>query len=248
MKKILVGYTGLVGQTLYENIDFDYKFNSSNIQNIVNVEEKCILYLSCLPATKWAVNQHPIPDYENIISIFNLLKTKTYSEINLISTIDVYEECVLGSNEDTLPIISKLGYGQNRYLFEILIKSLQCPVTKIIRLPGLFGKGLKKNLIFDLLNNHRVEYINPYSTLQWYDLKDLTQDIQNLPKHNGLYNLFPEPIPTVEIFNLFNIQPNYNFSQGIIYDYKTKYFENGYIYDQKTSLKKLKTYINEFKY
>ena len=31
MSKIIVGYTGVVGQTLVDNIKFDYFFNSSNI-------------------------------------------------------------------------------------------------------------------------------------------------------------------------------------------------------------------------
>lgn len=248
MKKIIIGYTGLVGQTLCRGIDFDYKFNSSNIQDLINVEDGCSLYLSCLPAAKWVANNEPVKDYENIISIFNLLKTKTYSEINLISTIDVYSESALGSNENNIPIVSKLGYGQNRYLFEVLVNSLACPIVKTIRLPGLFGIGLKKNLIFDLLNNHRVEHINPNSVLQWYDLKDLVKDITSLPKHSETYNLFPFPIHTSKIFELFNTVPNYNFPEGVVYDYRTKHSESHYIYDQKTCLEKLKTYINESKY
>lgn len=56
--KIIVGNTGLVGTTLCESINFDLKFNSSNIGEFISlVEDGSELYLSCLPATKWMVNK-----------------------------------------------------------------------------------------------------------------------------------------------------------------------------------------------
>lgn len=244
MKKIIIGHTGLVGQTLLNNIKFDYKFNSSNIGEFDSVEDGCDLYLCCLPATKWQINQEPLLDYNNLYSIFKRLSAKSYSNIYLFSTIDVYSDSPLHVDENYPPPFSKLGYGCNRYTFELLIKELKSTQTQIIRLSGLFGKGLKKNLIFDLINNHRIEYINPNSKLQWYDLKDLYSDINLLPNTSGIYNLFPEPVLTKDIMDLFDITSSVS-DPGVVYDYFTQHKDGGYWYDSTTSLNKIKNYINE---
>ena len=49
--KILIGSTGLVGTTLKETIEFDYEFNSKNINEFLDYNyEDAELYLSCLPS------------------------------------------------------------------------------------------------------------------------------------------------------------------------------------------------------
>ena len=148
--KILVGDTGLVGTTLSENIGFDIKFNRSNIHDF---DDKVIdgseLYLSCLPATKWVVNQNPIGDFENMMRILNVIKTKKYSKVILISTIDIYNSSPLQSNEDYIPQLSNFNYGNNRYLFEIFVKEMvKTDNLKIFRLPALFNRHIKKKYYF----------------------------------------------------------------------------------------------------
>ena len=54
-------------------------------------------------------------------------------------------------------------YGRNRYYVEKFVNSHFANCT-IIRLPSLFGKGLKKNFIYDLLHCPKIwdYYIEPY--------------------------------------------------------------------------------------
>ena len=135
--KILVGNTGLIGSVISEKIIFDYSFNSKNINNFnQTIPDNCDLYLSCLPATKWLVNQNLKQDLDNIHNIINILKSKTYNKIYLFSTIDVYINNIHhGSNEcDYIPF-NELSYGSNRLLFEILIKNyINYNKIKIFRL------------------------------------------------------------------------------------------------------------------
>ena len=63
---ILVGNTGFIGKNLREKINFDYEFNSSNIEKLLECPSGCDIYLSCLPATKWKVNQNLYQDIQNI--------------------------------------------------------------------------------------------------------------------------------------------------------------------------------------
>lgn len=251
-KTILVGSTGLVGKTLRENVEFDHIFSSQNISQFQEtVEDDGEIYLSCLPAAKWLVNQDLPKDINNINNLIRILSTKRYSRVVLISTIDVYNQSPLGSTEDYMPNIGNLSYGNNRYLFEMFVRSfLRTDDLKIFRLPALFNRHIKKNVIFDLLNNNNVKNINPNSAYQWYNLDQLASDIDDyifLFKEKTLFNLFPEPVETSEIVSMFNYQIDAA-QPRIQYDYKTRYTSSGYIKNKKQSLEEIKNFIDAARY
>lgn len=146
----LIGYTGFVGKNLDTQNTFDNKYNSSNINSIKNKEFE-LLVCSGVKAEKWFANQNPEEDLISINYLIDNLKSVKTKKFVLISTVDVYsksfdvdEDFVIDSNiNDT--------YGKNRFLFErFVINNFESVL--IVRLPALFGKGLKKNLIFDLMN------------------------------------------------------------------------------------------------
>jgi hypothetical protein len=245
--KILIGNTGLVGKTLKKNISFDIEFNSSNINYLKNINiDNSDLYLSCLPATKWLVNKDPVQDLKIINSIFNIISNYKYNKIILISTIDIYNNSPLLSNEDYIPKIKHLNYGSNRLLFEYLLYTLNYNSIQIFRLPAIFGDGLKKNIIFDLLNNNNINQININSIYQWFDLNDLNFYIEKFRDVQGAINLFPEPLETIDILKLFNFQIKNSYNR-IEYNYMTKYDNSGYIYQKEDSLKKIKDFIYEYR-
>jgi hypothetical protein len=248
--KILVGNTGFVGTNLKQQIKFDYEFNSKNIQNISECPDGLDLYLSCLPATKWLINQNIIKDFENIKSLISILKTKNYNRVYLLSTIDVYCDSPLKSNEDYNPNFSGLNYGSNRLIFEHMVKEFVGYLNlSIIRLPALFGHSLKKNIIYDLLNNNNLDSLNLNSYYQWYDLKDLNFDIQRLTKNYNNFqtvNFFTEPIYTEKLVKLFFPNKDLNYKSNLVkYDYSTKFFSNGYIYNEEIVLNKIKNFLYE---
>lgn len=250
--KIIIGNTGLVGTTLSETINFDLKFNSTNLSDFLKiVDDGAELYLTCLPATKWMVNKNTTGDFENIMNILNLIKGKKYKKVVLISTIDVYNTSELKSNENTTPLVQNLNYGNNRYLFEVLVNEyLQTEDLKIFRLPALFNKHIKKNILFDLINNNNVNTINSNSSFQWYNLNNLSSDIIKYSEkypNEVVFNLFPEPIDSLEIINLFpSLSTQVNFSENkIIYDFTTKFSNNGYISTKEEILTEIKELINE---
>jgi len=227
-------------------------FNSSNILDFKKeVHDESILYLSCLPATKWLVDKNIQKDLNNILKITSAINEIKFDKIILISTIDVYCESPMHSDEDVFPLIKTLNYGSNRYFFEMLIrKTFTYNDLKIFRLPSLFGKYIKKNIVYDLLNNNNIDKININSSYQWYDLNDLVNDINYLsyefPK-STIFNLFPEPIETnyliKKIFELKNITNNEN---RIEYNYKTKFNNTGYIQSKDLIIEKLMRFKNEY--
>jgi hypothetical protein len=248
--KIIIGDTGLIGQTVQRYEKFDYHFNSKNLNTFEDiVVDGGELFLTCLPATKWLVNKNLSGDMDNMYNIIKTISTKSYSKVVLISTIDVYNDSPIGVNETYSPNISKLSYGNNRYIFELMVKDyVKTDDLKIFRLPALFNNLIKKNVLYDLIHNNGVEKINQNSTFQWYNLDNLLLDITKFSKeypNEVVFNLFTEPINTSDIVELF---PQYidkvQTGSKIIYDYQTKF--GGYIDNKNNVLKQIKKLVNEF--
>ena len=84
--------------------------------------------------------------------------------------------------------------------------------TTIIRLPALFGKGLRKNVLYDLLHKKHLDKINLNSSYQFYNLKNLNNDIDKALENNlETLNIATEPIKLSEVVKLcfdFRIKSN----------------------------------------
>lgn len=249
---IIIGHTGVVGKSLCEQINFDYYFNRTNLNEIKKLNsENSTLYLSCLPASKWLINQNIKSDINNIWNIINTLQENSFGKIVLISTIDVYSLNQDESNEDTKIVINNLSYGSNRLFFELLVKNtLKYEDLKIFRLPALFNKNIKKNVLFDLIYANNIDQINVNSQYQWYNLDNLVKDIKlystNFPTET-IFNLFTEPIDTQDIIKLFPTYGDYRwlFNKQVKYNFKTKHSKTGYIQTKENTLLEIQKFINE---
>lgn len=237
---VLVGSTGLIGQTLREAHEFGALFNSSNIHEIPFFKESIErLYLACMPAEKWKANAAPLDDFNNMNNIIqNLRHLPAPTEVIIYSTIDVHGQTAYYT--DGTPEIFAIDYGTNRYIFEMLVKAAFCnSVVTIIRLPSLFHHLIKKNILFDLLTNNNVEKININSAYQWYCLDDLWEDTRNAI--SGATNeLYPAPIETAEIVKLFF--PNAKLGSGprIEYNIPSPLYKK----DKAETMKKIEAFIN----
>ena len=253
----IIGYTGLVGKNLLKQKKVDLLFNSKNIADIVNYEIG-ILYCCAPSAVKWKINKDPVSDLQNILQICNFLKNTKINKIVLISTIDVYDIKDSMNNEEDLNHneIFDLSYGQNRKFFEKVIKSISSDYH-IVRLPGLFGAGIKKNILYDLQNDNMIENISLNTSYQWFNLDKLNNFINlAIEKNIKEINLFSEPVNTLEIVK--NIFPSklklctgqskfkYNLTTKYAHFFKTKYNEE-YIENSDNILQQIENYVRENK-
>jgi len=245
LKTALIGYTGFVGSTLNLNCNFTHKYNSKNIHEIQN-ESFDLIVCAGIAATKWWANLHEQEDLNNIMSLLNNLKSVKTKKFILISTIDVYND-ISDGDEDTLLSANNCPYGKNRYYAETFIKETFIDYN-IIRLPGLFGYGLKKNIIYDYLQNTLKE-LNVNSSFQWYNITNLFTDINTIINNNyKITNLFTEPIYNEDLHNIFSkyksntayIPTNKN---QINYNVKTKYSNNSYWDTKDNILSQIDEYI-----
>lgn len=150
MRHTLVGYTGFVGGNLAAAHAFDGLYNSANIADSFGADNGLVVY-SGMPAEKFTANADPEGDLARARGALQNIERMSPEKLVLISTVDVYPR-PMGVYEDS-PIDEgdAQPYGKHRYLLETWVREL-VPDALILRLPGLFGKGLKKNFIYDIMN------------------------------------------------------------------------------------------------
>lgn len=193
----LIGDTGFVGSNLLKHLPSDTLcFNSAN-SRFIAYQQFGVLYCAGISATKWKANQQPVPDLAAIQNLLLNLRLCKADRLVFISTIDVLD----GDPANF--------YGANRRSAEdavIAMVGKNFEAVTVVRLPALFGPGLKKNILFDLLHGDkaRIAMINPESSYQWYPIRRLWQDIQKLCYYGyGIGELYPPTIKTDIIAKAF---------------------------------------------
>ena len=193
-KSCLIGSTGFVGTNLLSQRSFSDRFHSLNSDEMTGSSYDEVVCAGA-SGTKWLANQDPKEDWRRIERLLTNLKSIRAKDFTLISTIDVYGDIGSGKDESYLPYDDDThAYGLNRQRLEREVLNLFAD-ARIVRLPGIFGKDLKKNLIFDLLNNHEIGRHLGSSAYQWYDLQFLASDIATAASHKiKVVNLFSAPV------------------------------------------------------
>lgn len=149
MQTTLVGYTGFVGGNLLASHPFTHCYNSKNIAESFGANNGLVVY-SGMASQKYLANANPAADLALAEQALQNMRAMKPEQLVLISTVDVYPNPV-GVYEDT-PTGGENApaYGANRLRLEEWVRE-EFPSALIVRLPGLFGKGLKKNFIYDML-------------------------------------------------------------------------------------------------
>ena len=188
----LIGHTGFVGGTLKAARQFDRFYNSSNIEDIAQ-QSYDLVVCAGVSAVKWLANKDPDADKAAIDRLVHALSRASIREFILISTIDVYPDTASGADESaTIDPASNHAYGAHRFELEKWCKA-HFPTCRIVRLPALFGAGLRKNALFDLLHDNDTAKINPLGKFQWYPVGRLAKDLDVIREHDlKLVNLFGE--------------------------------------------------------
>ncbi len=149
MKHTLVGYTGFVGQNLSTTHKFDALYNSSNIANSFEADNGLVIY-SGMYSEKFLADANPKADLQRAETAMDNIRKMRPQQLVLISTVDVYPRPLLVNESSIAGGEGATPYGRNRLVLETWVRN-EYPDALIVRLPGLFGKGLKKNFIFDML-------------------------------------------------------------------------------------------------
>jgi nucleoside-diphosphate-sugar epimerase len=250
MKHALIGYTGFVGGQLGRQADFDANYNSSNIEDIGGRSFETIVCAGA-PAVKWLANREPEQDRATIDRLIGALAGADADRFILISTVDVYPRPIDVTEATEIDNSQNDTYGANRRRLEQFVES-RYGSRLIVRLPGLFGDGLKKNVIFDMLHDNRLDLVNPESVFQFYDLEDLWADIWRSIEHGlDLVNFATEPVSVEAIAgDVFDrVIENDEPPPAARYDMKTKHSElwgrtDGYLHGRDDVLRRMRSFVD----
>ena len=247
----LIGYSGFVGSHLARQHSFSHYYRSTDTHRI-DGEHFDLVVCAGVSSAKWIANKDPTSDWKAIERLLVHLERVTATHFVLISTVDVYP-IPIDVDEDTEPSESNHAYGHHRLSVErFVVERFQH--RTIIRLPGLFGTGLKKNILYDLLQHRLLDQINPASEFQYYDLSLLWSDVERI-RHYGLplVNIATEPLSTGEIIERYfrSVQTGASPVAQVHYRVKTKYDRlfggaQGYLYSKEIILAHLGHFIHSY--
>ena len=248
MGDALVGCTGFVGSNLLRQRPFAGLYHSRNIDDIRG--RPCdLLVCAGARAEKWKANQDPAADRANLRRLTDALEHARPRKVLLVSTIDVFADPA-GADEDTPVDPTRITpYGRHRHELE---QFLRCRFdTSVVRLPGLFGPGLRKNVVYDLLYDNQVERINPSSVYQYYNLDHLWKDLDKVLQLGlPLAHFATEPLPTAELAEaVFGRRlPALPGAAAARYDFRSRHAElfgggGGYLYRKDLVLAELKVFV-----
>lgn len=193
----LIGHTGFVGGSLARQREFQSRYNSANIDEIVGKSFDTIVCAG-VKAEKWRANLDPVADMASIDRLWNALRQAKTRKLILISTIDVYPDPVGVDEATAIDPANSQPYGRHRY--ELEARARDHFDTLVIRLPGLFGRGLKKNALYDMLHSHETDRIDSRGVFQFYDIERLAGDIDTAMQNDiQLLNVATGPLSIEEI-------------------------------------------------
>jgi hypothetical protein len=173
VRTALIGHTGFVGSNFRAAFDFDDCYNTSNIEDLRGRSYDLVVSAASR-ADSHRINQDGAADRAEIDAYLDLLSTAEIGKLVLVSTVCVYPGGTSPDEDTPLTADGLTPYGANRlHAEEVLASRFD---TLALRLPQLYGRNLSKGIVYDLLNDYRVEFIRPSGRFQYYDLKRVWAD------------------------------------------------------------------------
>lgn len=193
----LIGFTGFVGGNLDRVRSFDNRFNSSNIEQMAGRQFGTVVCAGT-SAEKWRANQDPPGDRAGVSRLWEVLRTVVAESVVLISTVDVYPEPRGVDELTTIDIDECHPYGKHRLELERWIAGRF--ESTVLRLPGLFGPGLRKNALYDLLHAHETDRVDSRGVFQFFDVTSLLPLIERTKAAGvALLNVATEPVSIADV-------------------------------------------------
>lgn len=245
----LIGHTGFVGSFLKSSGAYGYLYNSANIETIRD-QHFDVVVCAGTSAVKWRANAEPEKDRQGIHHLMDSLAKVHAAQFFLISTVDVFRVPLQVDENTPIDPAGLHPYGTNRYELENFVRT-QFAHSCILRLPTVFGPGLKKNPLYDLLHDNYLDQMPMDGIFQWYNLKRLPDDLrraEGLP----LVHLATEPLAMRHIVDqLFPEKSGIGcVGKAPRYDMRTMYADgfggkNGYIANAETVLSELGSCVHD---
>jgi nucleoside-diphosphate-sugar epimerase len=221
VRRALVGWTGFVGGALDARIAPVARFRSTDVDQLpaADVDE---VVCAAAPAEKWRANAEPEADRAGIHRLVDALDGSRAGSCVLVSTVDVFADS-RGVDETTpADTAQEQAYGRHRAELEEFVRR-RFDDALVVRLPGMYGPGLKKNLVYDLIHQPGARFAHQDSSFQFYDVRDLWGHVL-LARDAGLsvVNLATEPVTSAQVAReCFGVDYRCDDRPQVAYDLRT---------------------------
>ncbi len=193
----LVGYSGFVGSTLLRQTAFDKRYRSTDIAAIQGEHFK-LLVCAGAPAQKWLANQDPEGDRRTMADLMANLGEVTCEQFVLVSTVDVFADPVGVDERSAAGGDGTTAYGKHRLELEKFVQ--ETFRATVVRLPGLVGPGLRKNVVYDLAHGNALDEVDSRGVFQFYPMVNLWPDIERVLELGlVLAHLSAEPVSVADV-------------------------------------------------
>jgi nucleoside-diphosphate-sugar epimerase len=223
VRRALVGWSGFVGGSLDARIAPVARFRSTDVDRLpaADVDE---IVCAGAPAEKWRANAEPEADRAGIRRLVDALDGSRAGSCVLVSTVDVFADS-RGVDETTpADTAQEQAYGRHRAELEEFVRRRFDDVL-VVRLPGMYGPGLKKNLVYDLIHQPEARFAHQDSSFQFYDVRDLWGHVL-LARDAGLsvVNLATEPVTSAQVAReCFGVDYRCDDRPQVAYDLRTSH-------------------------
>jgi nucleoside-diphosphate-sugar epimerase len=198
MSDALIGHTGFVGGNLAAQHRFDATFNSKNIESIRGRRFRRLV-VSAMPAEMWVANRDPDSDRAALERLWASVAQCRAEEVAVVSTVAVYPIPIAVDEDTFIDWTFATAYGRNRLELERRVR-WTFPRAVAVRLPALYGPGLKKNAVYDLLHDNQVSNLHADSKYQFYSTTRVWRDVEvAIASGLGVVNLATEPVTVREV-------------------------------------------------
>lgn len=213
----IIGPNGFVGSSVLRAIESEdiVLIDRSNIDLCSSYDYK-ILFICAGEARKWFVNSNVKDATKSMVSLYTNISRFRASKVVYFSSIDVYSKDITVNDGYSIE-----PYGVTKLVLEELITKIfeNCV---IVRLGALFGTGLKKNFLYDLLNK-RLDWIekqSPLSGFQYFNMDQINKVLDYSKQIRGqhIVDAFSEVVYNHEVINYLRLDYSLKGANPSIYN------------------------------
>ena len=173
-KIAVIGCHGFVGSAICRYLESNdksyYGVNRSNFNELCS-DNYDIIINSAMPSKRYWAKNNPLDDFQATVGLTaDIFYNWNYDKIIQISSVSA--RCQLDQ-----------PYGINKRCAEELV--LKNKKNLVLRLGAIYGKGLEKGALFDILNGNPV-YVDGKSKYNFLDVDLAAQYIYELRKSSGI--------------------------------------------------------------
>lgn len=241
----VLGANGFLGSSITEYLDsINAKFKPITRDNYENFKnKKCDILINANGnSKKYLANEDRALDFElSVSSVSRSLNDFKFNKYIYLSSSDIYPvvKHTTTNEDEPLDILKQSNYGFHKYLAELLVKKYS-QKWLIFRLGGFVGKNLKKNPIYDIINQKKL-WLKKNSRLQIMNSLNMSKiiiDMSLSKKKNQIFNLSGKG--TISINEIIKMHGK---THRFKYDKNSKFFTSEMNIEKILKLKKFSRYI-----